>query len=137
VTDKYVVAAYNSCARTRAGATDRPGPASEVVFRGEQPLQVEPGVAQAWKDAQTAMDALQSLSNAFEEALTSLQDATKWTAEVSKGWSSCLVVIARVLHKEDDEVKWLMLSLLDEHSRNIVQVLLSTMDRSTGSLPGS
>jgi hypothetical protein len=101
------VATYNSCARTRTGAT---------------------GVAQAWEDAHAAMSTLQRLSHAFEEALGSLQLATECSAEASRGYSSCLAVIARLLHKEAEEVRWLTLSLLDDRSRKIVQFLLSTMD---------
>src|SRR5262245_2748389 len=132
--DNYAVAAYNSCARIRLGATDR-RTAAEVVFpvtareaRGEQPLPVEQALAQAWDDAHVAMDRLESLSHAFEEALHSLQLATEWSAETSTAYSSCLAVIARLLHKEAEEVRWLTLSLLDEHSRQIVQSLLGTID---------
>jgi len=115
------MAAYNGRARTRTGATDR-WAAAEVVL--PEPL----SVAQAWEDAHVAMGRLESLSHAFEEALHSLQLATEWSAETSTAYSSCLAVIARLLHKEAEEVRWLTLSLLDEHSRQIVQSLLGTID---------
>jgi hypothetical protein len=96
---------------------------------GESPPRLEQSAAQTWKDAEVALAKLKRLIEAFEEALTLLERNTVWTAEVSKGWSSCLALIARLLHKEGDEVRLLMLSILDERSKKIVGILLSTMDQ--------
>jgi hypothetical protein len=96
---------------------------------GESPLPAErSSTAQAWKSAEVAMAKLKSLSDAFEEALISLQRGTELTAQASHGWSSCLALIALMLHRETNEARWLALSLLDEHSQRILHVLLSTME---------
>jgi hypothetical protein len=54
---------------------------------GEPPSGVEHSAAEAWRNADVAMTKLKSVSDAFEEALTSLQRGAEWSAEVSNGWS--------------------------------------------------
>ena len=104
------------------------GPGARRPGAGESPPTGEAGAARAWKDAEVALARLNSLGDALEEACSALQHGTVRSAEVSQGWSSCLALIGRVLHKEGDDVRSSALSLLDEHSRRIVQVLLKEMD---------
>jgi hypothetical protein len=71
---------------------------------------------------------VKSLGHALEEARTALQRGTEWSAKVLEGWSSCLALLARLLHPQRDEARSSALALLDQHSRAIVLLLLNKID---------
>jgi hypothetical protein len=99
----------------------RPGP-------GNRTPAADLDAAELWEAAQAALARLNRLSEALGEACSELQRRTERSAEASQGWSTCLAFIGRVLHKEGADVRSSALSLLDEHSRKIVRVLLKEMD---------
>jgi len=88
----------------------------------------ERAAAEALRKAEDALVTVKGLSHALEEARTALQRGTEWSAEVLEGWSSCLALLARLLHPEGDEARSSALALLDQHSRLIVELLLNKID---------
>src|SRR5262245_35513363 len=88
----------------------------------------EHAAVEALRKAEDALVTVKSLSHALEEARTALQRGTEWSAEVLEGWSSCLALLARLLHPQHDDARSSALDLLDQHSRAIVQLLLNKID---------
>ena len=104
------------------------GPGAQRPGAGVGPAPVEVDAADVWTTAEAALARLNRHGEALGEACSALQRGTERSAEASEGWSTCLAFIGRVLHKEGDDVRSSALSLLDEHSRKIVRVLLKEMD---------